>query len=987
MPNLRSRAGRVARTVAASVAVAVVAGGLPGARLRATSRDRGHASWMNGPLAREGIVTVTVQSRGDRAPVAGAHVRVLSIVNDRAYLAGERVTDSLGRARLMKLPLGETWVIAEAPGKARASTRLVAALQPTAVTLELVAAHSLNVHARDELGAPLRGVEVEAVAASDPLPVGARTNADGTALLDRTSAGPWQLTARAPGYEDAVGRAEHDGESVTLTLRKLGSLEVRVRDVADKPAAAARVLLAGATLWPPRSAETDGNGGVRIGSLAAGTYELRATKGDAASPIELGVVLGRGEKKAIDLRLVRGRFLGVRVTDGNADGADAIAGARVTLAEGEISPFPIEATTDASGRARLGPFAPGTATLAARADGFVARSALIVGDPSPGETRIALVRAGALSGRVLDVRGRPVDGATLEIVGTDPTGGPIVDDPRRARFQAAHFAAMLPGSAPLVSAGELGVVPGPVPSIPRAIASFPTAPGSADEAAPADPGTWVTRSDGTFSLSPASPGRVRVVVHHPQYVDAQSDVLTLAPGGRASVEVTMHEGGVLEGRVLDARDEPVAGARVSVSAIRGTLERSSRTASDGTFAFAALPETVSVGVSASDQEMPDFRTTIDIPEGGHEQLSIRLPPARDPILVTVMDEREAPIGNAQVTVTSLSTDSLLRSTVFTSVDGQAQVKGARGLPLRIEVKAPSRAPRAVTTDGAQDALRIELDPAERAYGEVFAASGGDAIAGAEVVLYTDLGARRATTDAHGAFTLNELCSGVAALRVRAAGYAPIDRTLTLPDTAGRRPYGVARIEMTTEGIAEGDVVDAHGAPVVGARVARDHVPTWLLVGSSPRDLAVTDAQGHFRLGELPEGAVTLEAYAPDFGRTEASVQIVGGRTTDGVHLLFAQGLNDISPVEPSSTGSVAVTLGESGEPAEVVVVSVVEGSEAERSGLAPGDVLLAVDGVSVHTMDEARARLSGPVADDVLMEVQRSGQEVTLRVGREAVRR
>ncbi|HXX69600.1 MAG TPA: carboxypeptidase regulatory-like domain-containing protein [Polyangiaceae bacterium] len=987
MPNLRSTAGRVARSIAASMAIAVVLGGIPGGRLRTVGSDRGAAPRTIGPVVREGIIAVMVHSRSDQRPIPGAHVRVLSIVDDRAYLAGERTTDSFGRARLTKLPLGEVWVMADAPGRARASTRLVASPQPSTLILQLAPAHAVSVLVRDEIGAAVRNAEIEAVAASDPLPVGVRTDAAGAAVLDRIGSGPWQLTAHAPGYEDAVGRADRDGECVTLVLRKLGSLEVRVRDAVDRPAGGAHVLLAGAMLWPPRSADADSDGEVRIAGLAAGTYALRATKDDAASPIDLGVVLGRGENKVIDLHLARARFLRVRVTDGDGDAAGGIAGARVTLAEGEISPFPLEATTDASGRARLGPFALGIATLAARADGFVARGALVIGDPPPSEARVALARAGALSGRVLDTGGRPVDGATLEIVGTDPAGGPIVDDPRRARFQAAHFAAMLPGSVPLVSAGELGVVPGPVPSIPRAIASLPKASGSAGEGWSVDPGGWVTRSDGTFLLSPASPGRVRVLVHHPQYVDAQSDVVTLAPGGQASVEVTLHEGGVLEGRVLDARDEPVTGARVFVSAVHGTLERSSRTASDGTFAFAALPEAVNVGVSASQGEMPDFRTTIEIPEGGREQMTIRLPAARDPLPIAVVDEGDAPIESAQVTATSLTPDSLLRLTVFTSADGQAQIKGAQKLPLRIEARAPSRAPRIVITTGTEESVRIELDPAERADGQVVAASGGQPIAGAEVTLYTELGARHATTDARGAFALNELASGAAALRVRATGFAPAERTIAIPDTAGRRAYSVARVEMTAEGIAEGDVVDASGAPVPGARVARDHVPTWLLVGSNPRNLAIADAEGHFRLGELPEGSVTLEAYAPDFGRTQASVQIVGGRTTDRIRMLFGQGSNDVPSAEPSSTGSVAVTLGETGAPSEVVVVSVVEGSEAERAGLSPGDVVVTVDGVTVHTMGDARARLSGPAGDDVLMDVRRAGRDITLRVGREAVRR
>jgi membrane-associated protease RseP (regulator of RpoE activity) len=195
--------------------------------------------------------------------------------------------------------------------------------------------------------------------------------------------------------------------------------------------------------------------------------------------------------------------------------------------------------------------------------------------------------------------------------------------------------------------------------------------------------------------------------------------------------------------------------------------------------------------------------------------------------------------------------------------------------------------------------------------------------------------------------------------------------------------------MVVEGVVEGDVVDAQGHPVAGARVAPDHAPTWLLIGSNPEPLAVTDANGRFTLGELSEGAITLEAYAPAVGRaTVLDVRVAAERTTRDVHMIIASGAAERSAVDPTPTGgSVAVTLGETGEPTETLVVSVVEGSQAERAGVAPGDVLLAVDNTPVSTMEQARAKLSGPMADDVLLTARRGERVLTLRVGRDAVRR
>ena len=71
---------------------------------------------------------------------------------------------------------------------------------------------------------------------------------------------------------------------------------------------------------------------------------------------------------------------------------------------------------------------------------------------------------------------------------------------------------------------------------------------------------------------------------------------------------------------------------------------------------------------------------------------------------------------------------------------------------------------------------------------------------------------------------------------------------------------------------------------------------------------------------------------------------------------------------------------------EVQIVAVVEGSAAERGGLAPGDTVVSVDGAAVSSIDDARARMNGPVADDVVLQVRRGGELRALRVAREALR-
>ncbi len=934
---------------------------------------------------RDASLQVTVRAENQDAPLFGARVLALVIVTGHAFIAGDAQSDAAGRATLRDLPRGEYWVLSDAPGRARASASLVLVAGERTLEMTLGAEHHLDVEVNDEQGGPIPAVEVE-IQGGDPLPVGARSGTDGIAHAGRLGPGPWIVTARARGYEEITQRGVREGQKLRVTLRRLGALLVTVLGSDEVPAAGAHVVLEGASLWPARTAETGKDGTLRVGALAAGSYALRATQGDLASPIELGVALSRGEEKAVTLHLGPGVRVAVRVTD-DADGP-GIAGARVSLVENGLSPFPVEATTDSDGRATLGPIAAGPASLAARAEGFVARGAVTVPEPLRGAVTIALVRAGTLTGRIVDVRGFPVDGASLQIVGTDFSGAPIDDDPRRERFRDAHFDATLRGPTPLLSAGELGVMPGPVPPIPHGFSTatvLPTAPGKAP--VPLEP--WITRDDGTFRASPVSPGRIRALVRHPQFVEAVSDLVTLTSGGEAHVDIVLHAGGTLEGRVVDTTGRAVAAARVAVAAMRGSMERATKSATDGSFAFAALPGDITVMVSRDDETGDVLvRVPVSIPEGDKRTITVTLPDARPALEARVVDTRGYPIDAVQISATSLDPALPLRTTAFTNARGEAAIPGARGLSLRIEARAPNFAPLILTADAAASPLLLTMTSAESARGDVRARDGrGEPIGGAEVVLYTDSGARHTSTAPDGTFVVTELSAGPLRLHVRAPGFAPQDVAFVLAPYPSHQAFVVPTIELARDGSVEGVVVDERGNPVQGARVARDRVPVYLAVARPPSGVAVTDVHGHFRLAELPDGTVTLEVYAPDVGRARAeNVRVIAGRSRDTGKIALLR--DDEAVKDSASSGGVAITLGEtSGEPRQVGVVLVAESSEAERLGIAPGDLILELDGATVQGMVEARARLNGPIGDDVVLKLKRGEKVESLRVPREQVRR
>src|SRR5205807_2498693 len=144
-----------------------------------------------------------------------------------------------------------------------------------------------------------------------------------------------------------------------------------------------------------------------------------------------------------------------------------------------------------------------------RADGFVPRSVSRATEEN-GIIVVPLLRGATIEGQVVDARGYPIDGATIEVIGTDDMGLPIHETGDRSKLGEDLFAFSFSGAVPLIPRGELGVMPGPIPDIPRAGASATAASGG-------EP--WVSKMDGTFTATPITPGRVQVLARHPNYIE------------------------------------------------------------------------------------------------------------------------------------------------------------------------------------------------------------------------------------------------------------------------------------------------------------------------------------------------------------------------------------------------------------------------------------------------------------------------------------
>lgn len=911
----------------------------------------------------------------------GAMVRVFSGSDERYSLVSEGRTDREGRLLLQGLPRGSGWILVDAEGFARRSFATELG-EGHGVEVTLERATSLRVRVQTEEGAGLAGATV-LVESADPLPFGALTGADGSATFSKLGKAPYRIRAAARSYEPET-RSDIVGDT-TIVLRRAGTLEAHVTDEAGKPVSGATVLVAGPSLWPARSVLSGPDGIARLTGLSEGAYDLKAMRDALVSTTEIGVQVERGKGRSVSLVLRPGRMIPFIVTDGEGDHPLLVSGADVVVAEGGVSSFPIQGRTNAFGKVVLGPVARGMVMASASADGFVARSTVDVPDVISGEVRIPLLRGAILEGEVVDGDNRPVDGATVEIVGTDIDGAPVSLTPMTAAFQRAHFAWALEGPQPLLPGGELGIMPGPIPAIPGAEESpgvgLPMLPAEV----PSEP--WVTRLDGTFRAAPVPPGRIAALVRHPSYVEATSEAVTLSPGATGHLRVVLLPGGTLEGTVVNEHDVPVAGVRVEIAAVRGALTRGTFTSDDGTFSFSALPAEVTVTLSRPDDaSRPVLRRRVVVPDRGHVEEKFVLPIVLPPLEVDAEDESGRPVEMAQVTALSLDPERPLRETQFTDSAGRVTIPDAAGLALKIVVEAPEFAKWDKTFEHSPERIRADLVPSVLVEGRVTAVRGRQDLAGATVELLADGHRQTAFTDGSGRYHFSGVSPGPAHLTVSHPEFASRELDIRIAAT-GRadRSFDVDPVDLDEPGVIEGRVVDRDGAPVSGARVGLGSVGAYL-PAMTAASVTTTKMDGTFRLERVGKGSVSVEAFHAGTGRGRASVSMPSGGTVSDVTIELQESRDDS---ESTATGDVAITLDErrTGGRAAIVVTQVARASEAEHAGLLTGDIVESVDRSKPSSAEDARRRLAGPEGSDVIVQVTRAGEPVSVRVRRERIRR
>jgi hypothetical protein len=378
---------------------------------------------------------------------------------------------------------------------------------------------------------------------------------------------------------------------------------------------------------------------------------------------------------------------------------------------------------------------------------------------------------------------------------------------------------------------------------------------------------------------------------------------------------------------------------------------------------------------------------LELAPGERRRLDLVLPPERPEVSVLVSGEDHRRLSGAVVSMWSLEPEVPLRQTSRSDVSGEARLADALGLRLTLRVQATGWRPFEARVDAAPARIEVTLERGMLVTGRVTHVRGRQGLAGARVTLLSGGERQSVRSDADGQYQFGDVSPGAAHLSVSHPGFSTEERDVVIVAT-GRpdRAFELEPLDVLEAGSVAGAVVDSAGAPVKGARVGLGLVPAFLPKGTTPAGLVQTDAAGHFQLPEVPVGRVTVSAYAARVGRGRAEVEVRPDETTQDVEIQLSGANED---VEQLAAANVAITLGERDGRAEldVVVVDVAAGSEAERAGLRTGDILRAVDGIATESMSMTRRLLGGSDASDVIVEVERGAESLSLRVRREPVRR
>lgn len=812
------------------------------------------------------------------------------------------------------------------------------------------AGHILQAVAPD--GAPIEGLLVRVGDHSWPIGL---TAADGTVLLPVREGEEVKLRlVAADGRQHAFSLSEpQNGGKRSVTLPPAVQVAGKVLDASSGRG------LPDAVLWldtdPAATFRTDRGGKYTVVAPAKGRLAIEARAvGFLPGRVTLSDQnLASGRAPALSLERaarVRGRVLGPQgkpLAEASVTVVDASALGPYTFSPSD--PVADRAATDSGGGFELRQLRAGEEyELRVSKPGFFpeARKVVISSDGSAAPIRVALRPACAIHGWIRDQQGRPVTSAKIFLRPSQRLGRERHS--RRPDLDGLDSTISVTESDP---AGRFSIAESPAAEI--------------------DLEVWKT------GYAPALRRAIRV---GPSCGDSFAvGPVALAPGAR------------LMGRVVNRRDEPIAGAEIFLldrlpsqmsqeSALRGRRP-DTVTGRDGRFALDDLHRGAPhhMLVEADGYLRKEVR---GVRPPGRGPISIRLEPAAV-LRGRVVDEAGEAVSGA---VVDLSWQVVLPDDPDERPVGETLLRSARSntgghfeiaaLPegrVKLDVKAQGLIPlEAVDVtiprpDSAPE-LTLVLRRGARLEGRV-TTTGGEPVPAVRIALRTGV----AISDAEGVYAIDGLAPGQQEVRIFHPHYKRILQSLRIEEGANRFD-----VELEAGVKVGGRVLDQEGRPVAAAEVELTTSRSELRQRQYRQYRARTGEDGRFLLHPVASGSYRLLARAQGLATAElAEPVVVSSQPVEGLEIVLRRGATisgKVLGLSAEELGAVAVTAhGEAGENRPASIDS--EGRYEVRD-LQTGDWLLRASLWQGERQVEVRVPV-GPSDRELFRDLE-FGRSVTL---------
>ena len=420
-----------------------------------------------------------------------------------------------------------------------------------------------------------------------------------------------------------------------------------------------------------------------------------------------------------------------------------------------------------------------------------------------------------------------------------------------------------------------------------------------------------TSGDGTATLKPIQPGWVAVQVSASGYAPASAFAQVGSAGATGQINVTLHKGVGVAGRVIDESGKPIAKVRVTTSSIfdlPGGIEPAI-TDDKGQFAFAALPPGTHTLVAADGEHAPSRSTPITVGERPITGIEIVMKPG-GVLAGIVVDDIGRVVPYATIRVAGEGNQMWLVAARQATSDkaGSFEIRGLARAKLQARAESDVAASKIESVDLTSEPIRkdmklvldvkgtisgIVVNEANQPVPEVQVNAFPDVLAGATGEGLSLIGMSSATTDGAGAFTIHGLPDGD--YRVWAARAAGGQREWGEQGVKAKTGDKNVKVTLTSPGTVVGTLVlETGSAPKLAA----------VRLGQHPSTPSSSD--GTFKLLDVAPGKHDLRIHGAEFAEfIQRDVNVQAGKTTDLGTIKLLRGRKLVGRVVDPSGAAVA----------------------------------------------------------------------------------